>query len=543
MQIRALFPVAIVCALGGSVGYPAPLEPAETIRLWPSQPPGPTRDLGPEHILQGRPRPFYQITDVTTPTLSVFLPSESRRTGAAILVCPGGGLQRLAIEHEGYEVAEWLASLDAAVFLLKYRVPAPVMAGLQDAQRALSLIRARAEDWDVDPEAVGVLGFSAGGEIAAWLATHHQERQYEPVDANDSFNCRPDFAALIYPGGLLQRRAEGIKESISRRLGSNTPPVFLVHSFHDSCEQSLQMALALKRASVPVELHLFQDGGHGFGVRPSGSPLNNWRDQFVEWTRAQGLLDPMHVRTYAKVFAKALPGDGSLPRFSSRHPQATLAEAYAVQDRLVRQVGLDQIAGFKAAALDALNIRPPLTGVLFRRGKLPAQPAPLIHATAAGGRMVETEIGYQISVDISYRVLNDDQARGAVTAIVPVIELPANYGRRMGTMTATDMTAANVGSAQYIVGEPIAPSDADPNALRISLRRDGQVLHDTRGDIASGGQWANLRTIINQLVDRGYTIRAGSLIISGALGLVHPGEPGRYQADFDKLGSIDFELK
>ncbi|MDA1274636.1 MAG: alpha/beta hydrolase [Verrucomicrobia bacterium] len=168
-------------------------EPSEVFSVWPGAAPDQSRNVGEERIVEGRSRPFYQITGVSKPTVSVYLPSKVHRTGASILLCPGGGLQRLAIEHEGFEVADWLLSQNITVFLLKYRVPAPVKSGLQDAQRALSLIRSRSGDWGIDPNGIGVLGFSAGGEIAAWLSTHYG-RSYSWIGlAPRVFSTRPMF--------------------------------------------------------------------------------------------------------------------------------------------------------------------------------------------------------------------------------------------------------------------------------------------------------------------------------------------------------------
>jgi acetyl esterase/lipase len=173
-------------------------QASEVIQIWPGIAPGETGEIGPEHVLPDRPRPFDQITDVSVPTLSVFLPPEERRTGTAMLVIPGGGLDRLAIEHEGIEVAEWLNDRGIAAFVLKYRVPPRDpkkrwKVGLQDAQRAMSIIRLRAGEWRVDSEAIGCIGFSAGGEINVMLSTYYNERQYEPVDGADTHSTRPDF--------------------------------------------------------------------------------------------------------------------------------------------------------------------------------------------------------------------------------------------------------------------------------------------------------------------------------------------------------------
>ncbi len=197
-------------------------EPTETWNVWPMSRPATLKSKAGNTFLENRPRPFYQVTDVSTPTVSVYRPDHDKQNGTAILVCPGGGLQRLAIEHEGYEVAQWLAGQGFTAFVLKYRVPAPAEIGLQDAQRALSVIRSQASKWNVDPNCIGCIGFSAGAEICAWLATHHEDRQYAELDEHDKQSCRPDFAGLIYPGGLVgfviaKSRKRSHRSSTNRR--------------------------------------------------------------------------------------------------------------------------------------------------------------------------------------------------------------------------------------------------------------------------------------------------------------------------------------
>ena len=216
--------------------------PDEVLPLWPGAAPGVSQARGPEHKVEGRPRPFFQITDITSPALEVYLAPADKRNGTAILVCPGGGLQRLAYEHEGLEVAEWLNSAGWTACVLKYRVPAPAQTGLIDAQRAMGLIRAIADKWHIDPKSPGFIGFSAGGEIGAWLITHSKERAYEAVDGSDQQPCRPDFAGLIYSGGLLQAGGVGgLKSGIATNLNRSLPPVFLAHAFDDASENSFRL--------------------------------------------------------------------------------------------------------------------------------------------------------------------------------------------------------------------------------------------------------------------------------------------------------------
>lgn len=539
-----------VALLAGACGLAAAdhRRPDETLALWPGTPPGVSRATGPEKKVEGRPRPFFQLTDIATPTLEVFCAPSGQANGTAVLVVPGGGLQRLAYEHEGLEVAQWLNTRGITAFVLKYRVPAPAQTGLIDAQRAMGLVRAGAPKWQVDPEAVGFVGFSAGGEIGAWLLTHSGGRAYERVDAADDQSCRPDFAGLIYSGGLTQRGG-GIKEGIATNLSRALPPVFLAHAFDDASENSLQLALALKRAGVPTEFHLFHTGAHGFGARETGVAAGSWRQQFVTWLGAHGHMDPSPLRALSRDSFAARAVGKAPPPFTSVLPQGTLKDAYTVQRRIVRVTqAADQVKGYKGAGASAtaqrtLGIEAPLTGVLFNSGRLEARPDLVIERAAGESIVVETEIGYVMGVDFSFAVPTDAHAKDAVAEIVPVIELPRSYEVSGATPDARNLVASNVGSARYIVGKSIKPETTDPNSWKISLRRDGALLHETTGDSANGGQWHNLRSILNQVTAQGHVIRAGDVIICGALGKVQPGEPGKYEARFGELEAISFEVR
>jgi 2-oxo-3-hexenedioate decarboxylase len=157
--------------------------------------------------------------------------------------------------------------------------------------------------------------------------------------------------------------------------------------------------------------------------------------------------------------------------------------------------------------------------------------------------MVETEVGYVVSVDINYEILSDTQAAGAVSAVVPVVELPLGYGDRMLGKSNADLVATNIGSWRFVLGEPRPAGGVDPDAVPVRLDRDGTALHSATGADAAGGQWGNLRKAINQIVANGYTLRAGQVVIGGALGPVQPGLPGRYRAEFGPLGTIEFEIE
>ncbi|MBW3543319.1 MAG: alpha/beta hydrolase [Planctomycetes bacterium] len=269
----------------------------ETFDLWPGKAPGETGDLPSESTLPDQgPKKVVRLTNVTEPTLTIFPAPEDRRTGTAVLVCPGGGYNILAWDLEGEEVARWLNSIGVTAALLKYRVPrrkdrAKHEAPLQDAQRALSLLRSRAEEWHIDPKRIGILGFSAGGHLSVATSTNFDRRQYESLDEHDRASCRPDFAVLIYPAYLVE---EGQTDKLAPeiRVSAETPPMFFAHAGDDRIgpENSIALYLALKQAGVPAELHIYECGGHGFGLRDSEHPCSQWPARCEAWLRGRGLL-------------------------------------------------------------------------------------------------------------------------------------------------------------------------------------------------------------------------------------------------------------
>ncbi len=270
-------------------------EKPPTLNVWPGTAPGEKGDVGEEHYIPPRAeaRPVKRLTDVTQPTITVYRPSDEKNTGAAVLICPGGGYHILAMDLEGTEVAEWLNSIGVTAIVLKYRVPRRKdrpkhEAPLQDAQRAMSLVRANAAKWGIDPNRIGILGFSAGGHLSATTSTNFDRRQYDAIDDVDQVSCRPDFAVLVYPAYLL----EGEKFAPEIRVSPQTPPTFFVHAGDDriSSENSARMYLALKQAGVPAELHIFSRGGHGFGLRPTENACTGWPRLCEQWMKAQGLL-------------------------------------------------------------------------------------------------------------------------------------------------------------------------------------------------------------------------------------------------------------
>ncbi len=266
----------------------------QTIELWPGKPPGDPENVEAKET-PGEKGP-KRVDGVAKPTIAVYRPAKEKATGAAIVVCPGGGYRMLAFEHEGTDVAAWLTSIGVTAVLLKYRVPqrpgdTENRLPLQDAQRALSITRSKAAEWGVDPARIGILGFSAGGHLVANASTNFDPRAYEAVDDSDRAGCRPDFAVLVYPGGILDRQ-DPRKLRDYLRVRKEMPPCLFVVSNDDkgSCAGTLLMAQAVRDAGVPMELHVYASGGHGYGMRKGDKPQNAWPRRCEEWMRNLGVL-------------------------------------------------------------------------------------------------------------------------------------------------------------------------------------------------------------------------------------------------------------
>jgi acetyl esterase/lipase len=245
------------------------------------------------------------------PTMAIYLPAKEKTTGSAVVIFPGGGYQRVAIDHEGRQVARWLNDLGIAAFVVDYRHrgrgygnPAPI----QDAQRAIRIVRSRSAEFGIETNKIGIIGFSAGGHLASTAGTHFNEKFYEPVDANDGTSARPDFMILIYPvislgpfahsGSRISLLGNNVSQeqidkfSNEKQVDSNTPPTFLVHATDDKtvpAENSIYFYLACKKAHVPVEMHLWQKGEHGFGLGKSGTPVSRWPVLCADWMDKMGL--------------------------------------------------------------------------------------------------------------------------------------------------------------------------------------------------------------------------------------------------------------
>lgn len=305
MHRRPAAALVLLLTLQAAVAHAAAWQPPPghtQLPLWPSKPPNAAPVTGPETAANVEPakyvagRTWAYVRNVSTPTITVYSPKHTN-TGAAVVVFPGGGYNVLAIDLEGSEACEWLASRGITAVLLKYRVPCAVVGphrdcptALQDAQRALSLVRSHAAEWQVDPRRIGVLGFSAGGHMVASISTHEQ-RVYAPVDSADRQSWRPDFAVALYPGHLATRGGTILNSDI--QVTAQTPPTFLVQAQDDPIdpvENSIVYHKALKQAGVPSELHVFEKGRHGFGLRQTKLPITRWPELMEKWLHTIGVL-------------------------------------------------------------------------------------------------------------------------------------------------------------------------------------------------------------------------------------------------------------
>jgi acetyl esterase/lipase len=272
-----------------------------TINIWPNGAPGAQPNPVPEvdattakdNLIAGKP--LIRLGNVSTPTLTLYAPSGGN-TGAAVVVFPGGGYKILAIDLEGTEVCDWLNSAGITCVLLKYRVPdsgpyPKSSAALQDAQRALGIVRSHAAEWHIDPHRIGVLGFSAGAHLAAALSTHFDQRLYDPLDAADQISCRPDFAVIIYPG-YLALAEQNFAPNPDIHVSGQTPPSFILQAENDQAhvENSTVYFLALKNAKVPAEMHIYAEGGHGYGLRRTQLPITAWPQLVETWLHTIKIL-------------------------------------------------------------------------------------------------------------------------------------------------------------------------------------------------------------------------------------------------------------
>jgi acetyl esterase/lipase len=279
-------------------------ERGKVIELWPAAAPGEKGDIGQEQNMT-RPdgrlvagKPVIRLGNVSKPTITIYRPSAKHNTGTAIMICPGGAYSIVATDLEGTEVCKWLNSIGITGVILKYRVPkregddAHVLP-LQDAQRALGLIRHQAKQWGIKPDRIGALGFSAGGHLVASLSNNYGQRRYPKVDEADAASCRPDFTLLMYPAYLLESK-DSNKLAPEMKITEQTPPTFIAMAADDKLgiANALYYSLTLTQAKVPFELHVYSTGGHGFGLRPQkGLPASSWPQRAAEWLATQKLLE------------------------------------------------------------------------------------------------------------------------------------------------------------------------------------------------------------------------------------------------------------
>jgi acetyl esterase/lipase len=292
------FPVLAILSVAMFAQKPAwePVPGHLTLNLWshgaPAAAPSSTAEIdtttAKDRLIADKP--VIRLGNVSVPTLTVYSP-KGKNTGAAIVVFPGGSYHILAIDLEGTEVCDWLNSVGITCVLVKYRVPdsgpyPKSAAALQDAQRALGIVRSHAAEWHVDPNRIGVLGFSAGAHLSAALSTHFDQRLYDPVDDADKISCRPDFAVIVYPG-YLALSEQNFAPNAEIHVTEKTPPTFIVQAEDDPVhvENSTVYFLALKNAKVPAELHIYSEGGHGYGLRRTGLPVTAWPKLVETWLR------------------------------------------------------------------------------------------------------------------------------------------------------------------------------------------------------------------------------------------------------------------
>jgi acetyl esterase/lipase len=252
----------------------APLYPQhKVISIWPGSAPGTEGRENNEKVTDG------SVTNVYQPDLTIFLPGKIDKNKPAVIVLPGGGYRQIVMKKEGYDIAEWLNKNGIAAFILKYRLDRNE--ALDDAQRALSLLRSNAEEYGINPDNIGVIGFSAGGHLAANLSTHFNKSKF--TDHTDSVSCKPDFMISVY----------GAVGPFAGDVDQNTPPAFLAHASDDPkvpVTQSVDYYLALHKNGVPAELHVYENGGHGFALRDVDKPVISWANRCIDWMKVRGIL-------------------------------------------------------------------------------------------------------------------------------------------------------------------------------------------------------------------------------------------------------------
>jgi acetyl esterase/lipase len=274
------------------------------LKVWPKTPPGPAAKVNGPEVDRQKPndrlvggKTVMKITNIADAELHIYPAPKEKATGAACVICPGGGYNILAWDLEGTEVAEWFNTIGVTGIVLKYRTPTgphgdpgkwqgPVM----DAQRAISLVRSHSKEWNLDPERIGVLGFSAGGNLAAHAAVENGNRLYEAIDDIDKTSCAPNFSMLIYPAYIAEK--DGTLREGFDKVNEKTPPTFFVHAANDGVTplSSAILFAELEKAGVPAELHIYPTGGHGYGLRSTDQAVTHWPIRAAVWLKETGVL-------------------------------------------------------------------------------------------------------------------------------------------------------------------------------------------------------------------------------------------------------------
>lgn len=255
----------------------------DVIHLWKNKVPGEDSAKHPARVYPDDRGNVIRLTDITDPVVTVYPSKNIQQINAGIIICPGGGNKYLAMNSEGTEIAEWLNSIGITAFVLQYRVPNKRAGALQDIQRAIRLIRSNADKWSIDTNKIGVIGFSAGGNLAARAVTNFDRQTYSPEDKIDSLSGRPDFALLLYPGSL----SKGPEHKLIPQLPvkSNDPPIFIFVANDDNIGLPLSFGYALHEAKVPLELHVVPKGGHGYGLRKGNPAAEVWPGLAEIWLK------------------------------------------------------------------------------------------------------------------------------------------------------------------------------------------------------------------------------------------------------------------
>ncbi|QIF00540.1 alpha/beta hydrolase [Roseimicrobium sp. ORNL1] len=288
------------CCIAPGLGAATAPEPAQTLPVWPDGAQGPVNDKAPERVLPDVPnsKKVVRLEGVTEPTLQVYPAPKDKANGTAVIICPGGGFSKLALDLEGGEVAANLNENGVTAFVLKYRTSPggskdPQLGPVMDAQRSVALVRKRAAEFGVDPARIGLLGISAGGQVAVIATSNHASPTYKTTENIDAASCRPDFLALVYPW-KLQDAADASKLRADIKVDKTMPPVFIAHAADDKgakIEGSLFLFLQLQAAGVPTEAHLYAKGGHGFGLRPADVPCpTDWPQRLAAWMKVMQLV-------------------------------------------------------------------------------------------------------------------------------------------------------------------------------------------------------------------------------------------------------------